>query len=241
MFGDEVTAAIKAHALSQFPREACGVVMPSGYVPLANTHDDPENFFDCTDQVVPYLEEGILAVVHSHNNNHLPSPSQEDMEQQIAWDVPWGLVSTDGQRTTEPYFWGDMLPLNKLVGRHFRHGPSGTDNAGDCYALIRDYVRFAFDGHAKEFPRGWEWWLKGEKNFYQECFAEAGFERISESDAAPGDIFLSQLRSPVLNHGGILLAGGHVLHHLQGRYSNIEALGSWRKYIQLWVRYVGHS
>ena len=67
MFGPAVTAAIKRHAIAAYPLECCGVVTADGYVPLENVSPEPNDAFDCSEGIEPYVIAGTaLAVVHSH-------------------------------------------------------------------------------------------------------------------------------------------------------------------------------
>ena len=70
-------AAAAAHALSRFPREACGVVVRGAgglhFVPVANVATDPRAAFafDASEQLALWLQEAagafaIEALVHSH-------------------------------------------------------------------------------------------------------------------------------------------------------------------------------
>jgi proteasome lid subunit RPN8/RPN11 len=124
----DVIAAIQAHAIAEFPREACGLITPDGFEQRPNIHPDPERFFRCAAD--DELRAGrLLGVVHSHTNGN-PAPSSQDIAQQIALDVPFGLLQTDGRDATTPFWWGDSLTPPPLVGRHYRWGPSGTDGKG---------------------------------------------------------------------------------------------------------------
>ena len=66
---------------------------------------------------------------------------------------------------------------------------------------------------------------------------ENGFDYIDQTQAKEGDCFFMQLRADVVNHCGIYLGNGQILHHLYGRLSREEPLGRWTKYITDWVRY----
>jgi cell wall-associated NlpC family hydrolase len=164
------------------------------------------------------------------------------MRQQIAMDVPWGLVITDGARVSRPFFWGDMLDPPPLLRRDFRHGPSGTDGSGDCYALIRDWYRMERQIVLPEFPRDDVWWAGGQNgdNLYLNGFAKAGFTDIGRAaglrDPRLGDVFLVTIRSKVPNHGGVYLGKGMIIHH-PGKCLSIEKpLGEWVKLVSHWLR-----
>jgi len=247
MFGAEIETAIASHALAEFPREACGVVTPAGYRPLRNVAPDPEDAFDCAGELAELQVEGleILALVHSHP--HRPperpaceGPSEEDMRQQLAMGVPWGLVLTDGVNCRPTLWWGPGVPIPPLEGRDFRHGPSGSDGRGDCYALIKDWYQLERGITLPEFPRDERWW-EDRKDLYVRGFAGAGFERIGFEELQPGDVVLAHVLSDQVNHGGIYVGNGLVLHHLAGKLSRTEPIGRWRQLVTYALRHVGEG
>lgn len=248
-FSPDAIAAFQAHALEAWPDEACGAITAEGYVRFANVAADPRRHFDCDAERRPLLVEGrILAMVHSHPDDpdhpaprgdfQAYGPSAHDIAQQQADAVAWGICLTDGAHCTEPFFWGEDVPVPPLIGRLFRHGPAGSDGRGDCYALIRDYYRLERGITLPEGMRDWEWWTRGE-DLYTVNQGPAGFRAISADQALPGDVFLAQIRSPVPNHGGILVRPGYILHHLQGRMSREDSIMPWRKQIVRWLRHEG--
>lgn len=243
MFGPEVEAEARRHAIDAYPEEACGLVVSDGprvrYVRVNNIAPNPRESFAMPLRV--WARHQIRAVVHSHPDKSADDgPSASDMRQQIATALPWGLTCTDGVAASPVIWWGDMLPVPDLVGRPFRHGPSGSDGAGDCYALIRDWYRVERGIVLREFPRDVEWWNNG-ADLYRQGFGDAGFRRLDtdREQPQPGDVFLAQVRSPVPNHGGIYLGSGLVLHQLSNRLSRREPVGPWAKMITHWLRYEG--
>lgn len=235
----EVLRAIQEDALDRYPEEACGAVTPDGYERLDNVSPAPKISFDCSKAVAELqLRERLLAVVHSHPNGP-EGPSRWDMQFQMGMDVPWGLVATDGARVGTPFFWGDALPIPPLERRPFRHGPSGTDGKGDCYALIRDYYRVERNVPLVEGERSDDWWLAkdGPNNLYLDNFERAGFRQIEPREPRPGDVVLFTIKSPVPNHGGVYLGQGLLLHHVSRRLSQRVPIGPWTKYLSTWLRH----
>lgn len=251
-FDDKATipAQIDArrHAIAVWPNESCGIILKTGeYVPLPNVAADPENSFNCHDARLPYvLRDEVAAMVHSHPyqkektfSTDIPcdfGPSAHDMRQQLADGFPWGLIATNGKISSPVFFWGDTIKPVPLLGRQFRHGPSGTDNKGDCYALIKDYYKQELGIDLPEGPRDPDWWHHKE-NLYIENMTRAGFKTIPAAEARPGDVFFAQVNASVPNHGGILLDNGLVLHHLYNRMSRKEPLLGWRKHIVRWIKH----
>jgi proteasome lid subunit RPN8/RPN11 len=233
-FGFPVDAAIREHALREYPRECCGLVMRGGlYVPMENKAPDPEEAFEVDTGAL--MQDGVLALVHSHTDAPA-APSAADMEQQIATGITWGLISTNGNDATPVWWWGGGIPTPPLLGREFRHGPSGSDGKGDCYALIRDWYLLERKIDLPEFPRDDTWWHAG-RDLYRDNFAKAGFVQVSPNDARPGDVVLAHVLSPVVNHGGIYLGNGLILHHLPSRLSREEPLARWMSLVTHFLRH----
>ena len=133
MLVPSVVTAIREDAIERYPHEACGLIVDSVYRPYRNLHPEPETAFRISPQAwVAASKRGeIQAVVHSHVNGSA-EPSAADIQGQIDSNVPWVIVLTDGEVAGDPWAWGDALEPPPLIGRQFRHGPSGTDGKGDC-------------------------------------------------------------------------------------------------------------
>lgn len=246
MFDPAILEAIKAHAISEYPQECVGVVTAKGYFPLPNIAEDPEGIqpaeiyrrrhFLAGGNFKELLVAGeILAFVHSHPDGPV-WPSMTDQAQQTAMDVPWGLVACNHEIATEPYFWGDMLPVSPLEQREFRTGPSGTDGKGDCGALVRDWFRVNRNVLLPDCPRDDVWFKRG-GNLYLEHYSKCGFAPADREAPEVGDVALMQVRSPVPNHAGIYVGEGLLFHHLEGRLSRVEPVGHWSKFITHWMRF----
>lgn len=239
-FGPKVEAAAKAHALAEYPREACGLVVDGVYEPKANKAVDPHNAFEI-DRRCWATKRKIQAVIHSHcavpgsftwspeekkatdDHGHAPWPSSDDMRQQVATGLPWAIIWTDGQGTKGPLWWGDFVLDEPLIGREFHPG------VRDCYGLARAYYRQERGVTLPEFARDDEWWHLGD-DLFREGFGKAGFVPV-EGAARPGDAYLMAIRSDVPNHCAMVLQPGLILHHLSRRLSRREALGGWQSYI----------
>jgi cell wall-associated NlpC family hydrolase len=257
MFDASIIAAAQAHARACFPEESCGLVTQSGYVPLKNVSPEPLEAFDCTDEAMPYIEAGhALALIHSHPNDGrrmrsvVDWPSASDMHAQIAMDIPWGIITLDQNSISKPWFWGKGTPDVPLERRLFRHGPTGTDGKGDCYALIRDWFRQQRQVELPEFPRDWKWWEEKDKtkpgaDAYEQGFREAGFEPISAHNVREGDCAMIAIPGNSggayigmrINHAAVYVGAEKVLHHRAMSRSCIEHLGNWNKLIVRWVRH----
>lgn len=230
---------IRLEALEAYPEEAVWLITQAGCRRVPNVASDAtQTFRVAKSDMLSAQSEGLLAVVHSHPG-HPAYPSEEDMRGQLSSAVPWAIVATDGINTTPLLWWGDDVPKPPLLDRTFRHGVT------DCYALIRDYFSLEHGIELPEFPRSWEWWRDG-KNFYLDGFPRAGFRELDlETEAPrPGDVWFSQIRSPVPNHAGVYLGGDMIMHHLTSRsgyddtcLSRREPIARWMPHITQWVRH----
>lgn len=230
-----LVAAVQAHAKAEHPRECCGVVDSAGvYWPSPNIHPTPADAFTVDPRVI--VAHPPIAVVHSHTEGQTRGPSASDMQGQIDSGLPWGIVMTNGVGAKGPHFWGDMLPIAPQIGRHFRHGPSGTDGRGDCYATIRDEMMVTHGIRIPEFPRDDGWWERGQ-DLYVDGFEAAGFQRVPMADLQPGDVLLMSVQYKRIHHGGIITRDLRLLHHLSGRMSAREPLNPWLPAAKMIVRH----
>jgi len=255
----DITAAIKAHGTARWPEEACGAITAEGFIPLANESPTPREAFSCCAGVAPLLaEHRLLALVHSHptpagqRRATQDWPSADDMAGQMEMDVPWGLFTTTHETASTPWWWGAQLEPPKLVGRLFRHGPSGTDGRGDCYAVVRDWFKLTLGVELPDMAREWEWWAHPEEtpehNLYDAHFEKVGFRTVPASEVRVGDCAMITIPTlpaggrgtPITHrssHGAVYVGNEMVLHHVPSMRSIIQPLGSWNKLVQRWVRH----
>jgi proteasome lid subunit RPN8/RPN11 len=198
---------VRAGAIAAYPHEAVWLLTADGACrQVDNIHPSPRESFSVSKHDMATARAcGLAGIVHSHPD-YPACPSEQDMRGQLATAVPWGIVATDGQAATDITWWGDGTERPALEDRPFVHGVT------DCYSLIRDYYALERGIDLIEIPRAWLWWQDG-GDLYREFFAQAGFRQILHAEAEPGDVWLAQIRSPVPNHGGILLERGECLHH----------------------------
>lgn len=235
MFGANVNAAAKAHALAVFPQESCGLVVGGEYLACTNVAENPLTDFRIDNAL------GIRsaqAVIHSHPVELIEaksSPSANDMRSQVSLAVPFGIIDTDGTIANDPYWWGDFKLTEALIGHPFHHGVE------DCYLPVRRWFWQHRGIKLEDIPRGDQWWLTDE-NLYLANFERLGFRQISKHEAQNGDVILGRVNSEVVNHAGVYLDNavdgkGLVLHHLPGRLSRREPAGPWLNRADLVVRY----
>jgi proteasome lid subunit RPN8/RPN11 len=256
-FHDAYEAA-KAHARAEYPRESCGLIVKGVYVPCENRAADPKHHVDETDcacqlcrfvidpQMLVKHRGEIDVVVHSHPNGPV-FPSTADAASQIASGLTWALIALDEERISAPLVWGGTTPIAPIIGREFMH------YTADCYTLIHDVFALGREALAAQdvdwpldpidlplYPRDDAWWT-GKDDFYNVEPFKIGFREVAASEARPGDVFLMSIRSDKMNHGGVLLGGGLILHHLPNRLSRREPAGIWGRQVSRWIRYEGTS
>lgn len=234
-------AAIEQHALAEYPKECCGLLVREGrkevYVACRNTASTPSEHFRLAPEDYAAAEDRgrVLAVVHSHPD-YPAAPSEADRVSCEASGLPWHILEVrkgdDGELRA-----GELVSFTPegyeapLIGRMFAHG------VHDCLSIILDFYRREMGIDLGDYEREDGWWDKG-GNLYLENLPDAGFEKVST--LAHGDIVLMQIRSPVPNHAGIYLADGvlktepehypapgSILHHLYGRDSKRDTYGGY--------------
>lgn len=213
--GGEVVRAMVAHALSEYPKESCGVLVGNQYVPCKNTHANPDKGFrlEAAQWARLVVDGDVQAVIHSHPNGP-QYPSADDMRDQVACGVTYGIVPCRENGAGKVFFWGDDVPKEPLLERGFRHGVT------DCYSLIRDWYRAERGLTLPEVPREWGWW-NAERgpglDLYLDTYKAAGFKSMGRrADLQVGDIVLIQSAdSPVVNHAGVYIRdrGDYLIHH----------------------------
>ena len=238
----------KAHAASEWPREAVGLIDGGGkYRPCTNVAVDPVGYFEIANSELFSVDNGNpAALLHSHTavpdpvtgktTQPMPCPSAADMQAQMSMAIPWGISLCIEGGATDPIWFGDQVERPPLYGRTFIHG------VNDCYAWIRDWYREVAGIRLKDFARDLDWWEPAEQdkvaNLYMDGFEEAGFVHVQRPySPLPGDVFLCKVRSPVINHGGVYLGDGMIAHHLMGQLSVRTAASIWRPKLDFLVRH----
>jgi len=218
MMRKHILLAIQQHAAEVYPEECCGLVIKDGrahrYIPCKNTHTEPTEHFRISPEEYAAAEDAgeILFVVHSHPDaTTQPSPTDEALCTESG--LPWIIISwPEGDvRIIVPK--GDA----PIVGRPFVHG------VWDCYGLIRDWYKQERGVELPNFERADGWWEQGE-NLYIENYAAAGFV-AHDAELQPGDVILMQYQASVVNHAGVYIGDGMMLHHMYGQSARVVPYG----------------
>jgi len=253
--------SIERHALSDWPRECCGLVVAVGnkpqYVPCRNAADDGRDFRLPAEDFAAAQERGpVLAVVHSHINCS-PQPSEADRVSCEATGLPWHIVAAAqdaGDDAPSVRGWHSFMPsgyMAPLVGRTFHHGTL------DCYGLVRDFYARELKIELPDFDRPDDWWAQPDApELYLDNFEAAGFMRVENGlnyELRYGDVMLMQYRSERTNHAGVYLGDAELktnpglhpvanamLHHAMPRLSErVLYAGYWRDITRMIVRHRG--
>lgn len=216
---DATYQAFCEHAIREFPKEACGLVVVSGrkeqFVPCRNVADDPLLDFAIHKCDQAYAEDlGIITmVIHSHPNASA-RPSESDMRGCENSGLPWCIVAVHGdpaQPKASPVVMNrhEFAPTGyvaPLRGRQFIFGQQ------DCYTLVQDYYERELGIMLPHFERRDKFWERGE-NLYMENLEKSGFKLIDEP-SEKGDLILMAIRSDVVNHAAVWLGDmNYILHH----------------------------
>lgn len=251
-------ATIRAHAVAEYPRECCGLVVMRDrretYRPCRNLASGNDHFVMSPEDYAEAEDAGrITAIIHSHPD--MPaSPSEADRVACEATGLPWFIVAVARNETGE-VVGGDLAGFAPegysapLLGRPFAHGVL------DCYSLIRDWYARERGVVLPNFRRDDGWWEPGQEgDLYMDHYAEAGFRPlVSGEQIETGDVVLMQIRSDRANHSGVFIGStglqeepglfpvpDALLHHLYGRDSERVVYGGyWREATRLVLRYRG--
>lgn len=237
---DKNTEKFKAHALSAYPQEVCGLLVNGEYVPCKNIFDKPEKGFKIASKELLKYKDKIEVIFHSHpyvdssiyqNGNKPEWPSYRDMEMWIAFNmkIPWVIYATDGKNISNPILLEDTIE-HPLLDRPFIFG------IYDCYSVARDWMWQNKKILLKNYPRQWGWWHDN-KNLINDQFMTSGWKEIQQEEANIGDGVLMQVSTPVPSHVAIISNTNEIIHHLPYRGSERDYLNRWDKQIVKWLRY----
>ncbi len=104
---EKYNQVIKQLALREYPKEALIFITDEGAYLVDNIALNPLTSFAANIRDTLYaLRHGLKAVVHSHPGTLETKPSQADLQTQVNFRVPFGLVGTDGQDVSTVFWWG---------------------------------------------------------------------------------------------------------------------------------------
>ncbi len=228
------------HAIEVFPHESVGFVRGGSYNRLTNAAKKPEEEFVLVpEEEAKAFAGGLEAIIHSHPNG-LNTPTTTDMIYQQRSAVPWCIIVlrksrdvTKKQVFSESFWFGDSLPIAPYIGRQFKHG------VFDCYTLYRDWWRKERGVVLPNPPRDDGWWFTGQSMF-DDYFKEWCFVPVVEKSVQPGDAVLMSIGQrfdrPKVNHMGIYIGNGKMLHHCANRLSKEAPVSMWHNHVVGYAR-----
>jgi len=234
---------VRKHILEGYPNEIVGVIINSKYHRLNNISDNPENSFKVDPQewmAIQALGE-VEFLIHSHTYDpekprehqmNPATPSTADWKTQQRMNIPWAVFATEGENVTPPV----LFPMERdvdLIGRDFAF------YASDCFTIVADYYHQTYGIELPPHPDGIEWERGVEDGIYMKHAKAYGFEEVPVEDLKEGDVVVMSIRGE-LNHGGIYIGDGMLLHHLSGRKSERIPLTKMNSFIRNVVRYTGN-
>lgn len=243
---DSTLNVAKEHALREYPRESCGIVVvikgKEKYFSCRNDALTPSEHFIISPRDYADAEDlgKVVCIVHSHPD-HDVEPSQADRVSCEASEVPWLVIAVHKDA-------GELSPIvvdtriikpegyeADLIGREFSYGTL------DCWTLVQDWFQRerGIDLAGHDTRDGW--WERGE-DWYMKNYKDWGFIKIDPDDLQEGDLILMQIRSPVANHAAVYIGNTQIIHHLYGRLSSRDVYGGyWREVTRATLRYVGEK
>lgn len=197
MITKSIKKAIIAHALADYPREACGVIVGKEYIACKNIALDDAQFEICPIDLVGASSEGnIKAYVHSHPDGDT-KPSMPDKVQMNLHGLPWIITNGIDVELHKPD--GYQAPL---LAREYHHGLM------DCYSLVKDYYHRELGITLNDYERDDAWWESAKnKSLYLNNFKKEGFVEVDTIQKH--DLILCRLgRTEHVNHALVFIGDG---------------------------------
>lgn len=223
---------IKSKVIEDYPNESViGITSDKEFIPFYNIHSDPNNFFRINPE--EFYKHDIAVLIHSHTvidgiGLNSPdgswidprTPSKEDMELQKALNIPFAIVSTDGDECSNPLFFPDYD--SPLLGIEYING------VYDCWSLLMRFYHQKFKIKIDDYPRAHSHWDKRTEHADIDVYTQYedyGFIEVEEPEY--GDLIIFKIKDSI-SHGGIYVGDDKFIHHISKRLSCTESLPRWR-------------
>lgn len=214
----DIKAQIEAYAKAHLPREACGFVVAQSHgkcavLDCANVHPTPDTDFKISGDDWEKAEElgEVVAVWHSEPNGRGKlSPADLTWSEEVATPYLMYAVEADKWDYHEPNGW-----MHDLTGRPFVYGIL------DCYSTARDFYNAKHGILLPNYQREHGWWKHSD--LITKTYGDAGFVRVDDELRPSDGILMSTMpKYRVVNHIGIYVGEGYMLHHPSNRASTLR-------------------
>lgn len=222
----------KQHALKEYPRECCGVlVVAKGkerYIPCKNISPSLGDFeIDPADYARAEDVGEVVAICHSHPNL-TSQPSQTDLTSCELTGKPWYILSIPREHLNVIHPSGYRAPL---IGRPYR------TNVLDCCTLVQDYYKEVLNIEIKAYDRYDNWWLT-EDLLTLDRILDQGFVVVKDLKEHDVIAMSNSCLKGNLNHLAVYLGNERMLHHCSNRLSSKDIYGGyWYKNTRYIVRH----
>ena len=201
----ETLFKIHQHALREFPKEMCGFLTETDFIPVENIAEKPEKGFKIDPTVYLRHESEIVAILHSHCNNKpgrryfdLRTPSLTDIQGQKRTCKKWGIIAVDRGEVSS-ILWIPRDRTTPLFSRPF------VPYVFDCLTFVQDY-HFQAGKPFPEYPDDVTDWTNQDPQFkrFEPYLDYPGFEHITSlNDLQNGDVFVLDYKGRKCSHIGV--------------------------------------
>lgn len=217
----KVVQEMRQYMAQNSPFEACGIIAEGKFIPKANIAQNRRDFFEICPSA--WAEHDIQGVVHSHCPPCTKEPTATDMESQIRSGVPWAVVHVRNGHAEKPLWWGDYRLAAPLIGRKF------IWCVQDCYTLVRSEEFQRTGVIVPDEPRDPEWksdviGVAETSKMYQHLPGSAKRQN--------GDVVCMRIQHKFIDHFGIQMPDGQMLHHMVDQYSITTPITRYEPFIQ---------
>lgn len=212
---DNLKLQIKEHALREYPKECCGLIISSGDKLLTysckNISSNPLIHFELSplDYIRAY-DQGknkIIGVYHSQENDNLSSLDILNSTNHKYYSIVYSYKNDRFFEITDKHF-----KYKKYLGKEFYIGKQ------DCFSLIQEFYKNEYNIIINDYKRNDDWYTIN-PNIIIENYKKEGFIETTKENLQEGDIILFRFK-----HFGIYLNNNLLLHHRRSTFSTIEML-----------------
>ena len=232
MLNQIIFKQIRSHALSEYPKEACGLIIynnqKSCVIPCRNISTEPINHFILSpiDYLKACLKGKIEWLYHSHSQpDHNENLTHLDILNSNIHHRPMILYNM----VYNKFSFNQDNSLLKYVGVPFIY------NNNDCLSLVEKFYKNEFKITLPSYTRNQNT-LENNPSLFLDKMDKYGFRSIN-NNIQYGDIIMTGY-DKYPSHLMIYIGDNQVLHHRYNYYSNIEYLSElYKKYIINVVRH----